>query len=603
MKIGNNDLSENLLNKDNLRTIKESNEFNDCNKSTITLKNVVENENLNEDATEKLLVKSDEDLTKQDSYDFFSVYSIASQLLNQRTITNLTSYHAFIFHLINLIILSNDSTNSILYTSTYQLGCVYLMIFGFNFLNGTLDSLKSVSNKDVLKNNTNKFITFYHNTRIFSLLAFLIIVFPFCLTSNYFFQLFQVDVNIIDLTDKFVRLCMIAYILLLFANINSLFLQYLEKTVYILATNITCICIHTVTSILFVYFFEYGSEGIAFSMIISSLFKLVITQFFCWYLNTSDKDVLYFDTSVIDSDNFFYHCKNSSIMGFLAYIKYLPFELVLFLGYFFGYIDFYENIIIWNIIHFYYALNMSILSNITFIFRPIILNTISKSSELEIKEFLENGQNKSLKGYFDKKVMNKNFSYKQIFEKMNNNKKLTTQVNKINSLFHEYNQKKIQKILDQLNRFFFGFCMICTILLFFLRYNIIYWFTKNKEAESKIITLINLYAVVLWFDTAELYYMSLIGCFSNVFNFIIVRGLFGVFLFLPLGIVLCSTFSFGIHGFWFSFYLYFITFSAFSYVYFKSFNLNEKCKMIRHIYSMNINTKDDYENIYRIAQN
>ena len=595
MKIDSHDLNEKLLNNEG----KEKNE-ND-NVSIFTYKNVEDN-----DESNKLLVK-DTDIenskfsknTKE--YDFTYVYIQASKLINERTITNLTSYHAFIFHLINLIILSNDSTNSILYTSTYQLGCVYLMLFGFNFLNGTLDSLKSVSSKDVLKNNTDKFISFYHNTRIFSLLAFLIIVFPLGLTSNYFFELFQVEPNIISITDKFVRLCMIAYILLLFANINALYLQYLEKTIYILATNVTCICIHTVTSILCVYFFEYGSEGIAISMIISSIFKLAITQFLCCYLNPSEKDVLYFDTSVINSDNFFYHCKNSSIMGFLLYIKYLPFDLVLFLGYFFGYIDFYENIIIWNLIHFFYTLNISFLSNIPSIFRPIILNTAIKSSENEFSEFLVTNQ--PLKNYFDKKINKKTPSYKQILEKMNNNKRLANHMNKIDSLFQDFNNNKIDIILNQLTKFIFLFCMICTLLLFFLRYHIIYFFTKNAEAETKIVHIINLYCVALWFDTIELYYMSLIGCFSSVFNFIIVRGLFGVFLFLPLGIVLCSTFSYGIHGFWYSFFLLFISFSAFGYIYFKSFNIKEKCKIIRHIYNMNINTKDDYENIYRIAQN
>lgn len=561
-------------------------------KSILSFKYEIKNKNrekIHKDVTKRILLKENEGK--------ISFFETAKLLLHENTLLVFSSAANYLVHIINLIILNAYTSSNLLYTSTYQIGLIYLNVFGFNFLNGTLDSFRSIASFAVIKNDYDRFIRFYQEARIFALLIFLIVVFPLGFTSNYFLMIFNLNDELIGLIGTFVKATMLANVFLLFSDINSIFLSFIEHKSYILATNLTCLAIHVIFSILFVFYFDYGAMGIASSMCLSSFVKFIITQFFCYYFNpSSDKNIIFLDFSVLNNSFIFFYIKNATILGFVSAIKFLPFDLVTFMGFFFGFKNFLANIIIWNVITFYFHLIESITCNFELIFTPYIMKTIKTISEKELQEFMSH--NTQLKKFFDSKKT----LYSNTIKYMLSKSTFNAHILKIESLYQDYNLTKIKALIKAVVAFSFIFCIINCAILFILRYAITDLFTNDEYIINKVVHLIDLYCIVMIFDWGGIIFSSLFSCFDSLFNYTVVRGLFGVAIFLPLGIVLSFCLDVGIFGYWYSFYSYFAMFAVISIFYFKGLDLKANCQKIRETFYIAQKNKEELENIYKVTQ-
>ena len=526
----------------------------------------------------------------------FALFETSKLLIQENTLLGISSAAVYLTHIFNIILLNNYSGNDLLYTSSYQIGCIFLSVLGFNFLNGTLDSFRGISSYSIIKKDYERFLRFYQEARIFSILIFVLIIFPLSFTSGYFLKIFNLNEDLIRVTGLFIKLTMPAYFLLIISDINTIFISYVQHNSYILVINTTTLVIHIIFSLLFVYKFEFGSIGISISMIFSSFCKFILTQFFCFYFNPTNKSVIKLDVAVLTSNFIFFYIKNASILGFITYIKNLPFDLFLFSGFFFGYKTFLTNIIILNIIYFNYNLIIkSITCNYETILNPHIMKTIKNIEEFDLKEFLSTQP--KLKKYFD----NKKKDYVTQIKSICLNTQLTRHIAAIDNLFQIFNKNKIDNLINSMINFSYVLMVLNCILLYFTKGFLIQMFTQDEKISCQCNTLLSIYCVVLIFDWIEVIYSSLLACFSSWFNYIIVRGLFGVFVFFPMGMVSSDVYNNGVYGYFYSFYVYFFVFAIVAFFYYKSIDLNKASHKMREIYMLTQIKNENFENLYKVT--
>lgn len=528
----------------------------------------------------------------------FSIKEMGKILLKDNFIILLSSISIFIIHLFNLILL-NYTDKNIFYTTCYQIGIIYVNVFGGNFLKGSIDSLGNSVNFAIINNEFDKINEFYHETRIYSILFYFLIILPFGFTSNFLLKCFPfMDLETIEASSIFIKIFIFAFLMNKFSEINSIFLSTLDFKLLSLGINLTTLIIHLITSVIGLYFFNLGVLGIAISSLVSSFFKLLISQILVWLLNPChEKSTLEFQPDILNNPNFYYCFKNSYVLGFTSLIKYFFYEIFGFLCLFLTKEAFIASVLMLNIISFLFEVIVSVTSNFEKILNNYILKSLKNVSDPELSLFIHD--NDKIKKILEK--IDENMNHLELTKKIISEEKYEKVYDKFEDYFQDINYKNSEALLKGILYFCILLCLLCSVILFCIKFFIISIFTTDANVSNILDRLISFYCIILFLDWMTQVYSSLIDSYTSIHYLTIIRGLFGVFIFIPFGAILSSFASLGIYGYWISFYTYITFFFVVYMIFFNKLDLKHKSEDLRRKIVLRKKTKiDEIENYYKL---
>lgn len=528
----------------------------------------------------------------------FSIREIGKMLLKDNAIILLSSISIFIIHLFNLILL-NYTDKNIFYTTCYQIGVIYVNVFGGNFLKGSLDSYSNSVNFASINFEYDKINEFYHETRIYSVLFYILIILPFGFNSNFVLKLFPfMDLETIESSSIFIKIFIFSFIMNKFSDINAIFLSTLDIKLLSLGINLTTLIMHLIAAIIGVYFFNLGVMGIAISCFISSFLKLLISQILVWLLNPChEKTTIEFQPDILNNPNFYYCFKNSYVLGITSLIKYFFYEIFGFLCLFLTKEAFIASVLMLNLISFLFEVIVSITSNFERVLNNYILKSLKNMSDHEISCFINDHD--KVKKILEK--IDEHCNHLELTKKIINEEKYESVYEKFEDYFQEINYNHSEALLKGIMYFCVLLCILASVLLFCIKFFIISIFTNDTNVSSILDRLISFYCIILFLDWMTQVYSSLIDSYTSIHYLTIIRGLFGIFIFIPLGVILSNYSSLGIFGYWISFYS-FITFFFIVYmIYFNKLDLKYKSEELRRKITLRKKSKiDEIENYYKL---
>ena len=605
------------VSKSNLKKVEVDLNLNDENNDDLNEALISNNVNSNENEEEDLKkTNNHEDFEKENDFDDnhnlivsnnkisidkynikkekekFSIKSVSKILLQENSLIVLSSVTVSILHLFNLILL-NHTDSDLIFTTVYQVGIIYLNLLGFNFLRGSLDTFRSSGSITVRTNNKEKLIEFYHEIRIFAILFFLITIFPLSFVSNYVLSIFGLDENTLILASSFTKIYAICSLFEVFSEINNIFLGFQNQKYIVFAINLTTMFIHIISCIMALFYFRFGVVGIGVACCISSLFKLICTQTSVYFFNPiPEKNVINIETDVLNSSNFFYFFKNAIALGFTYTMKYLYFELFGIINLFINKEAFIASILMMNLISFLFYVVRSVTDNFEKFFSNHSIKSIYNIDSEELDEFLN--EKIEFSKYFNKKGKN---SFETLCL-MRNEAKYEKHITTLEKHFQEINLVRIYALINYLVIFCMILCAVTSLVLFLFKKWIINVFVEEGWVQAKFEQLINYYCVIIFFDWIGQVYNSINSAFGSVVVLTIIRSLFGIIIFLPLGAMMSYTLGIGIKGFWYSFYLYIIMFAVVNTVHFNKLDLKYQCDQIRKRFNTNLEKRIDEIEIY-----
>lgn len=562
-------------------------------KRRISLKEYQENEKELEELQQ--LGSKDNSLKVKKKANEFSIQNISRLIFQENTIIVISSISVYLLHILNLILL-NHTDADLIFTTIYQIGFIYLNVCGFNFLRGSLDTFRGTASYALIKNDREKVVEFYHEARTYCFLFVLIVIFPLSFVSNYSLRLLpSLDLETIETTAKFIKVYMLANVLELYFDINSILLNFQNYKFYVLGTNLTCFIIHLICSILSLFYYRFGVIGIAVSGCISSGMKFIITQILCYLFNPCpEKNILMIETDVLNSTNFFYYFKNAFILGFVSAIKYIYFEVFGFMCLFIDNESFIASVLMLNIISFLFHVIFSVTVNFENILSNYILKSITNIDEAEFELFLVDNP------HYIKKFKKDKCRPFAILKMLLSKTKYESTVAELEFKYQETNDKRVKLMINGLLYFCFLMCLSTSLVVFIFRGYICRLFVADEWIENKLEELLMYYCVFVFFDWMNQVYTSLISNFGSILVLTITKGLFGLFVFLPLGVMLTNTFKIGINGLWYGLYAYCLMFFFVSYFIFSKIDLKSECEIIRKKFSIKKRIVDEIENFYKL---
>lgn len=531
-----------------------------------------------------------------------SMADIAKHAVKENLIILFTAISNNLIHLINLIILNFSEDALLMHVSAYQIGIIYLSIIGFHFIKGSLDTFRMTSVRAFINNRNDKIIDFYNESKIFSLLFLLIIIFPLGFIPNYILPFLYFEADFISLTTSIIKLLMVAYFLDVLSEINCIFLNFFSFQFKILALNLTVLVLHCILSTLLVFYFNKGVIGIGISLICSSLAKLIITQALCLTVQRDeDPSLLLIHTEVLERTSFYYYTHQAFVSGVVCVFKYAPFDVITLFCFYINQESFLATIITFNIISFFFQLIKTVTVNFENMPTQFIYSTLEKLTKNpnELENFLIdypelNSVFKSKSETHDKTSIEKVLRLQKIIS----SSKYTKTKEKLDGLYIDYNLSKINALIKAMLYFGFTIAACTAIILAIFNTYIVALLTNSEWITGKVEELLYYYSVIIFADWGFQIYLTLIHVFSSTLMFSMIRGLFAIFVFLPLGFLFSSVLGWGVNGFWFSIYIYFVMFFVSVYIIFDGLDLKKRVKYLRK--KMELKEKsDEIENYYK----
>jgi Na+-driven multidrug efflux pump len=405
---------------------------------------------------------------------------------------------------ISLIVIGhlNEEANPALnfsYFNFFQIAVVYLNLFGFIFALGTLKSAK----KEIFN-----IQEYYLNTKILLICITCLIILPMSFFSIYILEFLygeEGEVTIKMLWYVYENYLMYAPIFAFFQLLLQLNLRILQiynvKSTSLMIFSLH-IFLHLIFSYLFVHHFGMKVSGIMLSLIITSFICYIYTNIFINNNLYIIKNFFFFPSLNIDSNSFMNTLKTDFITGIIAYLDYAGFGFFLLFSYFINETSLTTNIVLMNFFSF--------------------LHTIG------------NGFSSSLKHYIQLSTS----SYKH----------------------SHVGKRKFIKILACL---VFVIALLFSMIILFFDGSIvqIYLCTTNLntlQISHDFTEIANFFALIIFFD-----YISRVldgyvkGIDANTTHLLFYKVSF-LIIFLPLGLVLCFVYNFGLLGFWAVTYIYIV---------------------------------------------
>lgn len=547
------------------------------------------------------------------SKSLLSFESVLVEPITNNLITLFSSIFFNLTHLINLIILNNiDNSLELLPISAYQIAYIYLFIFGFRFLKGPIDNLNKISNEAFNNKDYSRVSNFYHESKIYCILFFLIIIFPFCFISNYILPFFNLQEELLNNSSNLIKILMLAYIIEVFSKLNMVLISIQHFNIVLFIINVVFFFLHIIISLLLIFICNLGLYGIAFSMVIIAFLRLILTHIILVFYNNHnillDNETFYFidiKTELLEKTSFYYFSKSAFIKGLIAYFIYSPIDLIMALCFFISQETFLASVIVLNIISFLFM----IINDITHYYQILIIKlnfkvindllnkensseliefikfsnidnlfTFSKNKDIHIEENVEiDKENKEVvtcndidNNIDDEKNEDDSSSLivdedeklskiKEFLSKIIKNSKYFPFKNKIEDQYIDFNLEKV--IILGKSLFIFSFLLALLFSIFFFLFGDINGdlFSYNSDVKLLIVCLLKYYSIMIFFDWGNHIFISIIDVYYSLKYYFLIKGLLCMFLFLPLGLLL-SNLKFGVYGYWISLYLYFILF-------------------------------------------
>ena len=568
-------------------------------------KNEVEKQN----DQDKFSVKSDSIKSKKENNKLpisvnnqISLSDLAYSSFKDNSLTFLSALCLNLVHIYNLIVLNRVGFQiDLMPISSYQIAYTYLNIFGFRFIRGAFDCFRNISANAFYNNQADKLTDFYNESRIYSILFFLIVIFPLGFIPNYILPFLDMSEGMLTLSTTLIKILMFANLFDFISEYNTTLLRYQELNIIILTINSTMLSLHIVFSLLLVFYFNYGTIGVAISMLICSLVRFISSELLLMNYNPLNNNVMFsIRTDALEKTSFFYFSRQASINGVVSFFKYTPFDMVSVFCYFISNSSFLATIIVLNIIGFLFNMIVSVTENFERLVNSYLhKNLMSLSTnETELNEFLECDE--TLRKYFKNKGSNveKLDKLKKINENKNNDKYEKVKII-LEDKYLDFNIDKIQLLIKTLIIFCMIFAFVFSVFLLIFKNYIAALFIFDLDIRSMIVKLLFYYSFFIFFDWGCQLFVSLIGIFTSITNYLLIRGLFAMFFFLPLGTVLYSLLGDGVNGYWYSFYLYFVLYCFISIGIYKNLDIKAKIKLIKKRYEIRIKSLDEVENYYK----
>ena len=440
--------------------------------------------------------------------------TIAGEILQDSFFNHIALIQFIFLEFINLTFMgrinnSNDKLYDFSYFNYCQIGFSFLNIFGNFYVLGIIKTL----------NYNSELLTRYITLKKILLLIILFIIIPFSLCSIFILkfiflpifsknQILRYEISL-NLNNIYYEMILYSPIYLLFFYLYELNLKFFQKN-NMRSSALSFIFIftfmHFLLSYILIFKNNYKIKGITFSMILTSLFCYLSTNYTITdecYTNKKIQNFYFFPKRNKFIDIYLKNSINEILIkGFYLFIDFLPYEFFLLFSLFIGNEELSSNIILRN---FY-----------------LFLNAIGKGLSSTLKNYIQ---------------------YSSIGNKHSHQAKI-----------------KYVKIFTYI---VFSIILFCGLILSIFRGKISFLYLKNGGNEIIQKDLNNLY--ILYTMCVCLNYISfeLEGYVKgiNIDNNILLYRIIFPIIFIPIGFTSCFLFKYGIFGLWFGIFLMILFYS------------------------------------------
>jgi MATE family multidrug resistance protein len=443
----------------------------------------------------------------------------------------LPSILLFLIETINLISLGHyDPT--FLQINVCSISMILIHCFGGDFSVGGMHALDSLGRQAYGKKDFDALYKLFNEARIFSLLLFLIFIFPICFNADYILYFLNFDDQFSALTGQFIKLALAAYFISLFSQVNIKMLFILGKNTIVTIINLLSLILHVIGCFTFVFAFNFGIYGVGISLIISNLTSLILTSYSIHTNNPFPyKDAIFIDMSTLSSSKFYLYSITGLQFGLLHFFRHLTFCAIVFACYYLDEGSLTVNTILLNYITLLYYILLGVCNFITQKLFEIIVNM---SFERERKIF-------------------RGTIYVSFF-----------------------------------------LCLVVCIMNFLLKYFFYFLYVDgNENVASDFYFIANLYCFFIFFDWGSNICIAILKAMNRSQYMALVSSLLLLFIFLPSGLLLGFYAGFGIRGLWYPFFASMFIFS-FIYLYFL-YNLDFQKEFVKIHKELNTKKEEEEE--------
>jgi Na+-driven multidrug efflux pump len=408
--------------------------------------------------------------------------------------------------------IKNESShvNNFFTFNFFQIGVIYLNLFGFIFALGTLKSL----NKETI----NKREHYVHSKIIIYLLIFIVII-PLMLAGyvvlNYLYSTEQAtqsdtftQIYIWYVYKSFILYSPLFMFPLLLFQLNLKIFQIYNMRIHAFWICLLFIFLHCIISYVLIFVWNFNLKGILVSLSICSFLCYTLTDMIINdNIFTMNGNFYLIPTMNFTWAEFYETIKNSFTCGAISYLEYAGFGFFLLFSYFVDHASLTTNIILLNF--------------------------------FTILHVLGQGFSSTLKHYINLSMSSYKHSHK--------------------------GKKKYVKILSVV---VFVTALVFALVIFIFDGCLvnIYLHQGHANISEKFNQIAYFYAIIIFFD----YLSQVLDGYVKGINtktYLLFYKLAFLLFFLPLGLGLCFAYNLGIFGFWLATYLYIVIYTVINGIY------------------------------------
>lgn len=431
------------------------------------------------------------------------LYSLPSLILTGAITVSLLTISHFTYTTSELNTIDTDLKQSLNNFNLLALGILYITIFGFSFLIGSLKPFEYAGYSLFCRQRG--FLEIYEDTKKMILIITLVIILPLSLLSYEILKfMFQYNIDTLDLYRLYKEFIVFSPVFLLFMgfihlNFKTMLIANMHKELVIYGG--IYFKLFGFSYLIFVYLLKLNIFGITCGLISNSIITYFLTQYSIKRNIESLSDSYYF--KIFRNSNFAIpkindYIKETLFSGLYDNLNFAAFGITVLVSLFLSEYEFAANVIIFNL--------LSLIRCLCF------------------------GLSSTFKTYVG-----------------------------VHSLQHSLLSKK--KFLRLFTLVFLSLAVIFSILILTLQYQIclIYFYKETPNFDlikHEVSSVLRYYSIVIFIDYTAIVSDGFIQGVNPSLNITLIKGLFKLLIFAPLGLLICYFLNYDLIGFYIIVYTY-----------------------------------------------